>query len=133
MWSRGGWREVSVYRVSGGRGRCYDIGNTLHQDKCLLIIQISHTYTWNELKFEIGSTADYDFDLQEADADLEETQDVIERIRKQATRLAQHFCENEKTFNLDEFLSTFRQFCEKVKACQQVCLRVTLLYLYFGR
>lgn len=88
---------------------------------------------WNELKFEIGSTADYDFDLQEADADLEETQDVIERIRKQATRLAQHFCENEKTFNLDEFLSTFRQFCEKVKACQQVCLRVTLLYLYLGR
>lgn len=57
--------------------------------------------------------------LEEADADLEETQDVIERIRKQATRLAQHFCENEKTFNLDEFLSTFRQFCEKVKACQQ--------------
>lgn len=68
--------------------------------------------------------------MQEADADLEETQDVIERIRKQATRLAQHFCENEKTFNLDEFLSTFRQFCEKVKACQQVCLRVTLLYQY---
>uniref|UniRef100_A0A8W8KM33 FH2 domain-containing protein n=1 Tax=Magallana gigas TaxID=29159 RepID=A0A8W8KM33_MAGGI len=57
--------------------------------------------------------------LEEDDADLEETQDVIERIRKQATRLAQHFCENEKKFNLDEFLSTFRQFCGKVKACQQ--------------
>ncbi|XP_022325197.2 inverted formin-2-like [Crassostrea virginica] len=57
--------------------------------------------------------------LEEADADLEETQDVIERIRKQSSRLAQHFCENEKTFNLDEFLATFRQFCEKIKACQQ--------------
>lgn len=60
--------------------------------------------------------------LQEADADLEETQDVIERIRKQSSRLAQHFCENEKTFNLDEFLATFRHFCEKIKACQQVSL-----------
>ncbi|XP_033742495.1 LOW QUALITY PROTEIN: inverted formin-2-like [Pecten maximus] len=57
--------------------------------------------------------------LEDAEADLEDVEEGIERIRKLSTRLAQHYCENERTFKLDEFLDTFRDFCEKIKACQQ--------------
>ncbi|XP_021352107.1 inverted formin-2-like isoform X2 [Mizuhopecten yessoensis] len=57
--------------------------------------------------------------LEDAEADLEDVDEGIERIRKLSTRLAKHYCENERTFKLDEFLDTFRDFCEKIKACQQ--------------
>ncbi|XP_069129729.1 inverted formin-2-like isoform X2 [Argopecten irradians] len=57
--------------------------------------------------------------LEDAEADIEDVDEGIERVRKLSTRLAQHYCENERTFKLDEFLDTFRDFCEKIKACQQ--------------
>ncbi|XP_060078710.1 inverted formin-2-like [Ylistrum balloti] len=57
--------------------------------------------------------------LEDAEADIEDVEEGIERIRKLSKRLAQHYCENERTFKLDEFLDTFRDFCEKIKACQQ--------------
>ncbi|KAK3099465.1 hypothetical protein FSP39_004908 [Pinctada imbricata] len=61
----------------------------------------------------------YDKFLEEAESDLEDVEEGIERIQKLSKRLAQHYCENERTFNLDEFLATFREFCEKIKSCQQ--------------
>lgn len=41
-------------------------------------------------------------------------------MKKLSNKLAEHYCENEKTFNVDEFLETFREFCENIKSCQQV-------------
>lgn len=40
-------------------------------------------------------------------------------MKKLSLKLAGHYCENEKSFKLDEFLESFREFCEKVKNCEQ--------------
>ncbi|BFZ15249.1 hypothetical protein BsWGS_18289 [Bradybaena similaris] len=57
--------------------------------------------------------------LEEADGDLSDIDDALERLNKQTTKLAEHYCENQNTFNLEEFLGAFREFCDRVKACQQ--------------
>ncbi|CAL1536506.1 unnamed protein product [Lymnaea stagnalis] len=57
--------------------------------------------------------------LEEADGDLSDIDETLDRLSKQTTKLAQHYCENENSFNLEEFLGAFREFCERVKACQQ--------------
>lgn len=57
--------------------------------------------------------------LEDAEADLEEVQVTMDRLDARFKRLAQHYCENERTFKHTEFLESFRDFCEKVKTCQQ--------------
>ena len=57
--------------------------------------------------------------MQEAESDVADVDEAIERVQKLSVRLAQHYCENERTFKLDEFLDTFREFCEKVKHTEQ--------------
>ena len=47
---------------------------------------------------------------------MDEGFDRIDVLKK---RLIAHFCENEHTFKLDEFIDVFREFCEKVKSCEQ--------------
>ncbi|XP_059158848.1 inverted formin-2-like [Physella acuta] len=56
--------------------------------------------------------------LEEADGDLSDIEETLDRLTKQSVKLAQHYCENENSFNLEEFLGAFREFCERVKACQ---------------
>jgi hypothetical protein len=58
--------------------------------------------------------------LQEAEGDLGDVDEGFERIASLSKRLAGHFCENENTFSLDDFINVFKEFCEKVKACEQV-------------
>ncbi|XP_052825424.1 inverted formin-2 [Octopus bimaculoides] len=57
--------------------------------------------------------------MEDAECDLEEVEKSIERLDKCSRYVARHFCENERTFNLAEFLEVFREFCVKVKNCQQ--------------
>ena len=63
--------------------------------------------------------------IQEAVSDLDDVEEGIDRVKKLSTKLAEHYCENERTFNVDEFLETFREFCENIKSCQQVSYFVT--------
>ena len=58
--------------------------------------------------------------VQEAEQDIGDVDEALERVAKLTTRVATHFCENEKTFHLDEFLESLREFCEKVKQTEQV-------------
>ncbi|XP_046369459.2 inverted formin-2-like [Haliotis rufescens] len=57
--------------------------------------------------------------LEESDSDLGDVEEGLERLTKLSGRLANHFCENEKTFHLDEFLESFREFCDMVKQTEQ--------------
>lgn len=57
--------------------------------------------------------------FQEAANDITDTEEAIERMKKLSSKLAVHYCENEKSFKIDEFLDAFRDFCEKVKTCEQ--------------
>lgn len=52
--------------------------------------------------------------------DLDDVDEGITRVKTLSTKLAAHYCENEKSFNLDEFLEAFKEFCENIKSCQQV-------------
>ena len=76
--------------------------------------------------FMLKNSSDYHFKmlciyiLQEADVDLGDVEEGFDRLTTLSKRLANHYCENEHTFNLDEFINTFKEFCEKVKACEQV-------------
>ena len=40
-------------------------------------------------------------------------------MKKLSNKLAVHYCENEKSFKIDAFLECFKDFCEKVKTCEQ--------------
>ncbi|WAQ99283.1 INF2-like protein [Mya arenaria] len=53
----------------------------------------------------------------QAASDISDVEEGVERVQKLSVKLAVHYCENEKSFKLDEFLEAFREFCEKVKNC----------------
>ncbi|PVD34472.1 hypothetical protein C0Q70_05747 [Pomacea canaliculata] len=57
--------------------------------------------------------------LEVSGGDIGDVEEGFERLTTQCKRLATHFCESETSFNIDEFLDSFREFCEKVKACEQ--------------
>lgn len=52
--------------------------------------------------------------------DLEDVEEGISHVKALSTKMAEHFCENERSFSLDEFLETFKEFTENIKTCQQV-------------
>ncbi|XP_078327272.1 FH2 domain-containing protein 1-like [Crassostrea virginica] len=56
--------------------------------------------------------------LKKAEEDLKEVHRDLEKIPEQSTQLAEYFCENKNTFNLDEFLAVFRRLCEKINSCK---------------
>lgn len=57
--------------------------------------------------------------LEEAENDIGDVDEAIGRVQKLSVRLASHYCENENSFKVDEFLEAFKEFCEKCKSCQQ--------------
>ncbi|XP_052794469.1 inverted formin-2-like isoform X2 [Mya arenaria] len=57
--------------------------------------------------------------IEQAASDISDVEEGVERVQKLSVKLAVHYCENEKSFKLDEFLEAFREFCEKVKNCEQ--------------
>ncbi|XP_060576216.1 inverted formin-2-like isoform X2 [Ruditapes philippinarum] len=56
--------------------------------------------------------------ISEAENDLTSIEGSIDQIKVLCTKLAVHYCENEKTFKVDEFIEAFKDFCEKVKSCE---------------
>ena len=57
--------------------------------------------------------------FQEAENDIIDVDEAVGRVQKLSIRLANHYCENENSFKVDEFLEGFKEFCEKCKSCQQ--------------
>ena len=48
-----------------------------------------------------------------------------------STKVTTHFCEDEKTFRLEDCIGMLLSFCEKIKSCQQAS--ACLLFLYGSR
>lgn len=78
-----------------------------------------------EIKTKVGKAEDEEVKgqfaefMEEAMTDLDDVDEGITRVKTLSTKLAGHYCENEKSFNLDEFLEAFKEFCENIKTCQQ--------------
>ena len=51
---------------------------------------------------------------------MEETKKGLDKIRELSSRVAVHFCENESSFKLEEFVSIMKSFFEKIKQCEKV-------------
>lgn len=58
---------------------------------------------------------------------MSETKKGLQKIRDMSSRVAIHFCENESSFKLEEFISIMKSFFEKVTQCKKV--RLSLLHL----
>ncbi|ESP03685.1 hypothetical protein LOTGIDRAFT_171217 [Lottia gigantea] len=56
--------------------------------------------------------------IEEAQNDLADVEECLERIDKLSAKLRDHFCEN-NPFNVNDFLNSFLEFTEKVKLCEQ--------------
>lgn len=70
-----------------------------------------------ELWYTLNQNPSYVF--QEAVSDIADVEEAIDRVQKLSVKLASHYCESEKNFKLDEFLDSFREFCEKIRSCEQ--------------
>ncbi|XP_071086778.1 inverted formin-2-like isoform X2 [Haliotis cracherodii] len=57
--------------------------------------------------------------LQSASDDIKAVDDKFEEVDELAKKMAHHFCENENSFKMEECLTTFKTFCEKVNQCQK--------------
>lgn len=74
--------------------------------------------------------------FQDAKTKLEGVKDGMKEINDLSTKVAVHFCENESSFKLEEFLSIMKTFCEKVHQCQKVkhreliVIHVAPFYIY---
>lgn len=56
--------------------------------------------------------------IKQAEEDIADVDEAIERVQKISGKLANHFCETEKGFKVDEFLEAFHELCDRTKACQ---------------
>lgn len=54
-----------------------------------------------------------------AKEEMSETKKGLQKIRDMSSRVAMHFCENESSFKLEEFISIMKSFFEKVKQCKK--------------
>lgn len=62
--------------------------------------------------------------LQRAKNEIDELNSDLRELEKTRLQLAQFFCEEEKTFKLDECIRTFYDFFEKFKKAIQVSLQI---------
>ncbi|XP_045204918.2 inverted formin-2-like [Mercenaria mercenaria] len=56
--------------------------------------------------------------IKEAENDITDTEKAIEQVKELCNELAVYYCENEKSFKVDEFIESFKDFCEKVKTSE---------------
>lgn len=107
-----------------------DLQDDLHKVSRFSLEQVKGEFktlktTVKKLKTQVENSSDEEIKqqfgdfLEEADGDLSDVDETLDRLGNQRSRLAQHYCENENSFNLEEFLAAFMEFCDKVKACQQ--------------
>ncbi|XP_059158826.1 inverted formin-2-like isoform X2 [Physella acuta] len=57
--------------------------------------------------------------LKEAENEVNTVQSKLNNIKELTAKLANHFCEPDKGFKLEECLNSFNTFCQKVKQCQK--------------
>lgn len=57
--------------------------------------------------------------VQRAQGQLRELSASLDQIGQLSSRLAEHFCEDENRFSVEECLHIFNNFCEKVKLAQK--------------
>ena len=58
---------------------------------------------------------------QSSHESMESFDQSLSDVEAMAARLAEHFCEEENRFKIEECLEIFRTICENVKKCKQVC------------
>lgn len=57
--------------------------------------------------------------LQNAETEVEKLKQQLCRINELSLKLAVRYCEDEKTFHLEELLATFHSFCKLVQQCRK--------------
>ncbi|XP_021344592.1 inverted formin-2-like isoform X2 [Mizuhopecten yessoensis] len=55
----------------------------------------------------------------DAKSEIKELNAGLDRIAELGKKLAEHFCENESSFKIEECVATMTTFCEKVKQCEK--------------
>lgn len=54
----------------------------------------------------------------------------LQKIADLTKQLVNYFCENEKSFKIEECISNLNTFCDRVKQCQKVKLSTMSNYKY---
>lgn len=54
----------------------------------------------------------------------------LQKISELTKQLINYFCENEKSFKIEECISNLNTFCDRVKQCQKVKLSTMYNYMY---
>lgn len=58
--------------------------------------------------------------LQEAKTEIKSLEKYFKTIDSWTKKLVKYFCENEKSFKLDECIETLNTFCENIQRCKKV-------------
>uniref|UniRef100_T1IIN0 FH2 domain-containing protein n=1 Tax=Strigamia maritima TaxID=126957 RepID=T1IIN0_STRMM len=82
------------------------------------ITQLKNTF--NKLEKQVGNAQDdvkqqFDHFISKSRDQVTQLENQMKSINEMSTKLARHFCEDESKFKLEDCLSTFAGFCEKVK------------------
>jgi len=70
---------------------------------------------------------------QNAEEEVEKLKKQLSHINELSGKLAARYCEDEKTFRLEELLSTFHSFCGLVQQCRKVRMKTVELRLGIRR
>lgn len=57
--------------------------------------------------------------VSDAKNEVKSLQDGLKKIEQLTVKLAEHFCENDKSFKVEEFINTMKTFCEKIEQCRK--------------
>lgn len=58
--------------------------------------------------------------IQNANADLESLNQALASVDDLGNKLAQHFCEDETKFKIEECLGIYKTFCDNINKCEKV-------------
>lgn len=57
--------------------------------------------------------------VQDAEEEIKQMEKGMKKISELSKKLASHYCENEKSFKVEELVETMKTFCSKVQQCQK--------------
>ncbi|XP_071126206.1 inverted formin-2-like isoform X2 [Mytilus edulis] len=57
--------------------------------------------------------------VQDAEEEIKQMEKGMKKISDLSKKLASHYCENEKSFKVEELVETLKTFCSKVQQCQK--------------
>ena len=60
------------------------------------------------------------FFIKDAEKEMESLDEGLQKISELTKQLVNYFCENEKSFKIEECISNLNTFCDRVKQCQKV-------------